>query len=168
MTAPKNPHRERLEAMIRFAESPARSSTLFEVADVRWALAEIDRLSRNEPEREDKPGRCKKCHGYGNQGQRATCDYCGAPFVDLLHPRGRCTCFGEGRCAWCLENDRLDEPERDRLKELNDAVVSLAALMQDALSNTHARSADQWQKDIREAVANLPGAEKLRGAGGDE
>lgn len=21
----------------------------------------------------------------------------------LMHPRGACTCYGEGRCAWCLE-----------------------------------------------------------------
>lgn len=34
---------------------------------------------------------------------------------NLLHPYGRCTCAGEGRCAWCqqYEDTRLDEPAHE-------------------------------------------------------
>lgn len=26
----------------------------------------------------------------------------------LLHPTGKCRCFGEGRCEWCIESVRLE------------------------------------------------------------
>ena len=34
--------------------------------------------------------------------------------IDLLHPNGRCTCFGEGKCEWCVrtaEKERQEEGE---------------------------------------------------------
>lgn len=30
----------------------------------------------------------------------------------LLHPAGRCTCFGEGECAWCKETARKEAEEQ--------------------------------------------------------
>lgn len=35
---------------------------------------------------------------------------------DPLHPTGRCTCFGEGRCEWCLKTPSPTDAEEDMLE----------------------------------------------------
>src|SRR5688572_11642491 len=34
------------------------------------------------------------------------------PVPDPLHPTGRCTCGGEGRCGWCKDIDRRGSEEK--------------------------------------------------------
>lgn len=31
--------------------------------------------------------------------------------IDLLHPIGRCTCFGEGRCEWCIRAAKSEDAD---------------------------------------------------------
>ncbi len=55
-------------------------------------------MSYDEGEREgDEPPLCEACGGNGwRDGNVPTKTY-----ADPLHPYGRCTCTGEGRCAYC-------------------------------------------------------------------
>lgn len=51
----------------------------------------------------------------------------------LIHPAGRCTCAGEGTCAWC---------EMDRRRELREARRSKRAAMQASLGTQALRGAE--------------------------
>lgn len=51
-----------------------------------------------------------------------------------LHPTGRCSCHGEGRCQWCLmmaERERADDA-RDENRRLRDLFTEFAAFARDS------------------------------------
>lgn len=58
----------------------------------------------------------------------------GRDLVDELHPTGRCTCGGEGRCPWCLELCSHGKPFRTfgclacTEAELTEAYAEIATL----------------------------------------
>lgn len=40
--------------------------------------------------------------------------------IDLFHPNGRCTCFGEGKCDWCKKIDKESEADVVELVDTRD------------------------------------------------
>lgn len=66
-------------------------------------------------------GGCAKCSSVMTTGE---VQYM---YEDPMHPNGRCTCAGEGQCAWCLKSELVELAEEVRkfivAKEEHDAVA---------------------------------------------
>jgi len=79
---------------------------------------------------------------------------------DPLHPRGKCTCTGEGRCAWCLLdcNAQQDEKECGECRECLGAKLRHAeAVASAAMERTGAAEADcaRWAARVKELERRL-------------
>lgn len=114
---------------------------------MRWARSDINRFANaTRGERLCGPWPPKRTGGEFVGGI-----FDGRNLVDGLHANGRCTCWGEGRCALCLDQRLMSEPQPLERRENMNATETVRA----AIANT---DSDYWTKLCRTRAEMIPGA----------